>query len=196
MFIGVVVAGPALIRPVARFVGAPLPKLRGTAGKLARENAIRSPRRSSRTAVALTLGVALVGFITIFGASVKASLTKVFGQQLHADYLVSAGSGFAGGGMSPAATARIARLPQVSAVSGLRFSPAATRDPKTGAPQERFVTAIAPDIIERIIDPGKITGRLADVRDGAGVSRRLADALHLGIGSRLVAVCVAGARKS
>ena len=40
---------------------------------LARENAVRNPKRTSVTAAALMIGVALVGFITVFAASAKQS---------------------------------------------------------------------------------------------------------------------------
>ena len=42
-------------------------------GVLARENAMRNPRRTASTASALMIGLALVTFIAIFGASAKDS---------------------------------------------------------------------------------------------------------------------------
>ncbi|HVM40258.1 MAG TPA: ABC transporter permease, partial [Acidimicrobiia bacterium] len=68
MFIGLAILGPVIARPVASAIGRPLPAFRGMAGTLARENAIRNPRRTSATAAALMIGVALVGFITIFAS--------------------------------------------------------------------------------------------------------------------------------
>ena len=53
---------------------APLARVRGMAGTLARENAMRNPKRTSATAAALMIGVALVGFITILASSTKASV--------------------------------------------------------------------------------------------------------------------------
>ncbi len=69
VFMGVAVLGPILARRISRVLGAPLPRLRGMPGKLARENAMRNPKRTSTTAAALMIGVALVGFITILAAS-------------------------------------------------------------------------------------------------------------------------------
>src|SRR5207302_4512699 len=50
VFFGVAVLSPLIVRPVARFLGAPLPRLRGISGKLGRENAIRNPKRTAATA--------------------------------------------------------------------------------------------------------------------------------------------------
>ncbi len=94
MFIGVFVLGPVIARPVSRVVGAPLPRIKGMTGTLARENAIRNPRRTAATASALMIGVALVGFITIFAASAKASISVTLDRELRTDYVVTGGSGF------------------------------------------------------------------------------------------------------
>ena len=74
VFVGVAVLGPVIARPFTRVLGAPLPRLRGMAGTVARENAARNPRRSAATASALMIGVGLVAFITVFAASTKASI--------------------------------------------------------------------------------------------------------------------------
>ena len=69
VFIGVSVLGPTLARPLSRVIGAPLPRLRGVPGNIARENAMRNPKRTATNAAALMIGVALVGFITILASS-------------------------------------------------------------------------------------------------------------------------------
>ena len=70
-----VVLGPAIARPVSAGSAAPAARLKGMTGTLARENATRNPKRTSATAAALMIGVALVGFITIFAASAKESIS-------------------------------------------------------------------------------------------------------------------------
>ena len=42
---------------------APLERLRGVPGRLARENAVRNPGRTAATAAALMIGLALVSFV-------------------------------------------------------------------------------------------------------------------------------------
>ncbi len=89
VFIGVAALSPLIVRPVARFLGAPLPRLAKMSGKLGRENAIRNPKRTASTAAALMIGLGLVAFVSIFAQSVKASSDKILRETVKADYLVS-----------------------------------------------------------------------------------------------------------
>jgi putative ABC transport system permease protein len=73
LFIGIAYLAPLLVRPVAGAIGRPLARLRGVPGRLARENAIRSPRRTASTAAALMIGVALIAAVAVLAASFKAS---------------------------------------------------------------------------------------------------------------------------
>jgi putative ABC transport system permease protein len=73
LFIGIAYLSPLLVRPVAGAIGRPLARLRGVPGRLARENAIRSPRRTASTAAALMIGVALIAAVAVIAASFKAS---------------------------------------------------------------------------------------------------------------------------
>ena len=132
MFIGIAVLGPVVARPVAAWIGRPLPDLRGVPGTLARENAMRNPRRTSATAAALMIGVALVGFITIFASSAKASVRDIVGAQFTGDFVVDSGT-FGFGGLDPTVASRIAALPEVRAASGYRFSPMQIDGEGTGA---------------------------------------------------------------
>ncbi len=73
LFIGIAYLAPLLVRPVAGAIGKPLARLRGVPGRLARENAIRSPRRTASTAAALMIGVALIAAVAVIASSFKAS---------------------------------------------------------------------------------------------------------------------------
>ena len=123
IFIGIFIIGPVLARPISRFIGAPLPKVRGMTGTLAHENAIRNPRRTAATASALMVGVALVGFITIFAASAKASISSTLDAQLRTDYIVTSGSGIGMAMLPPAVAEGMAALPGLGAVSAVRYRP-------------------------------------------------------------------------
>jgi putative ABC transport system permease protein len=89
VFFGVAVLSPLVAGPMARAIGAPLPRISGVSGKLGRENAMRNPRRTASTAAALMIGLGLVSFVSIFAASIKASSTVALEQTLKADYIVS-----------------------------------------------------------------------------------------------------------
>ncbi|WP_436794466.1 ABC transporter permease [Actinospongicola halichondriae] len=123
VFLGVAVLGPIVARPLSRLLGSPLPRLRGVSGTLARENAMRNPKRTSATAAALMIGVALVGFITILASSVKASIADTVDNAFVGDLVIDSGF-WADGGFNPDLAASIAALPEVDAVGNLRNVPA------------------------------------------------------------------------
>ena len=61
------------------------------------------PKRTAATASALIIGVALIGFVTVFAASAKKSVSGVVDTQVNADLIVQPSGGFFGGfgGFSP-----------------------------------------------------------------------------------------------
>ena len=71
---GTVVLGPVVAKPVARLIGSPVPVLKGMTGSLARENAMRNPRRTAATANALLIGVGIVSLITVLYGSLRTSI--------------------------------------------------------------------------------------------------------------------------
>ena len=69
----------------------------GITGKLAVENAARSPKRTSATASALLIGVSLVALLLVFADSAKASIDKEISRGFTGDFVVmSEGGGFGG----------------------------------------------------------------------------------------------------
>jgi putative ABC transport system permease protein len=119
LFFGVSVLGRTVSLPLSRFIGAPLPRLRGITGDLARENAMRNPKRTAASASALMIGVGLVAFITIFVTSTKASLNDNLDRTFTGDIAVESGAGLSGG-IDPSLTEKLNTLPQVEAATGLR----------------------------------------------------------------------------
>src|SRR5260221_656111 len=71
-FIGVTVLGPLAARPLAYLIGYPLTRLRGCTGSLARGNTMRNPKRTSATAAALMIGLALIVATSVMVASARA----------------------------------------------------------------------------------------------------------------------------
>ena len=122
-FLGVAVLGPVLARPLAGFLGWPLPRVRGIAGHLARENAMRNPKRTSATAAALMIGVGLVGFITIVAASASTSIRGTVDKGFLGDFVVQSNAGVSGG-LPPAVASDIAALPEVAVAAAVRTGPA------------------------------------------------------------------------
>ena len=119
--LGVATLGPVIARPAVRLLGAWLPSARGVRGLLARENAVRNPRRTSATAAALMVGVSLVGAMTSFAASGKWSVQHSFDQEFRGDFVVDSG-GWQWGGFSKDLADELAKAPELTAVSGKRFT--------------------------------------------------------------------------
>ncbi|HMG62145.1 MAG TPA: ABC transporter permease, partial [Streptosporangiaceae bacterium] len=70
ILIGAFVLTPLLSRPLIALVGPLFARLYGVSGKLAKQNALRNPRRTAATASALTIGLTLISALTVIGASV------------------------------------------------------------------------------------------------------------------------------
>ncbi|MFW6719704.1 ABC transporter permease [Streptomyces sp. MAR4 CNY-716] len=86
--LAVVAAGPLLVRPVIRVLGGWFPRIFGSVGALSQRNALRNPRRTGATAVALMVGLALVGGMSVAAASMTKSFDEEIDRTLGADFLV------------------------------------------------------------------------------------------------------------
>ncbi len=155
-FLGVTALGPVIATPFARFVGLPMARFGGVPGELAQENAVRNPKRTATAAAALMIGVGLVGTISIFAASVKASTNSVIDRSVAGDLIIDSGN-LESGGLSPELAARISQLPEVAAVSGVRFGYAEV----DGA--TRNLTGIDPASYGDIVDLGVTDGSLGQL---------------------------------
>lgn len=178
LFLGVAVLGPVLARPASRVLGAPLPRLRGITGTLARENASRNPRRTAATASALMIGAGLVVFITVFASSARASFSQSVGDAARCDWVVA--TTYGQGGLSPRAGAAIADLPEVAAMSPLQYSPAEI----DGRPTT--LSAIDPVTVDRVADLEVVAGSVADLgTDEIAVQSVEAERRGLAVGDEL-----------
>ncbi|WP_329569783.1 ABC transporter permease [Kitasatospora sp. NBC_01266] len=138
LLIGVFVLTPLLSRLLIALLAPALQRIYGSPGKLARENALRNPRRTAATAAALTIGVTLITALTVVGASVNRAVDQAAGTDLKADYTVAM-QNFAQ--LSDQVGPQIAATPGVSASSVLRQVPV-----QLGA-DTRWITGVNPDSI-------------------------------------------------
>ena len=90
VFVAVAVLSPLIAGPAVAALAQPLPRIFRTPGRLARDNAARSPRRTAATAVALTIGLALVAMVLVVGQSLKDTFSENLSSAVRADYLISA----------------------------------------------------------------------------------------------------------
>ncbi|MEV5792588.1 FtsX-like permease family protein [Streptomyces sp. NPDC052192] len=170
-----VVLGPVASATAVRVLGAPVARLRGVTGGLARRNALRSPRRTAATAGALMIGVAVVSLFTVFGASLKATMDLTVSRSFAGDIAVSAPSFGAGGsGLSPRLAPAVARVPVVKDAVGLGKGVAEVN----GSGQALTVTD--PVTLGRVFDLGHVRGSLSALgADGIAITRKEADRQHL-----------------
>src|SRR3954447_1350877 len=115
---GVSLYSPKLVRPLARVIGAPLERLRGLTGRLARENSLRNPSRTAATAAALMIGLALVSFVTVFAAGLKASIADAIDKSFQGGLEIQNTNGF--DPIPTAVAAGVRRVPGVRTVSTLQ----------------------------------------------------------------------------
>lgn len=88
-FLGVLVLGPVLVRPLSALVGWIPRRLFGVPGRLAVDNSGRNPKRAATTTVALTIGVTLMTLISVVTASTRLTMTAKLDEQFPIDYLLA-----------------------------------------------------------------------------------------------------------
>ena len=118
LIIGIFVLTPLLSRPLIA-AAAPLMRIFGVSGKLARQNSVRNPRRTAATASALMIGLTLITGLTVIAGSVQKGVEKLATGSLKADYVVSMANQIP---LSPQVERKLARDAQVESLSPLRNS--------------------------------------------------------------------------
>ncbi|MGW1893168.1 ABC transporter permease [Streptomyces sp. NPDC002004] len=120
LIIGVFVLTPLLSRPLIA-AAAPLMRMFGVSGKLARQNSVRNPRRTAATASALMIGLTLITGMTVIAGSSQQAIDKMATAALKADYVVSMANY---NSLSPEVDRKLAAVDGVTATSPMRDAPA------------------------------------------------------------------------
>ena len=120
LFVAMIVLGPIAARPASLGIGRPLPAIRGIVGRLAQQNAARNPKRTASTATALMIGLGIVSLFLVINASIRASLDHMVDDRFRGDFVIDAGTGYTGGGLSGTIATDVGDLPEVDAASGIR----------------------------------------------------------------------------
>jgi putative ABC transport system permease protein len=187
MFVGVAMIATRVVRPLAFVLGAPGARFGGSAGSLARENAVRNPARTASTAAAVMIGLALITFVAVIGQGFKSSFTDAVNTLFIADYSVSAGA--SGDPLTNKAADAVAMAPGVTAVSQMRSSEAKVNEKTV------FVTGVD-ESLTKIIDitwkSGSNTVPEQLGTSGAFVTDQYADDNSLNVGSPLTIETPAG----
>jgi putative ABC transport system permease protein len=183
VFLGAAMLSPLLVPPLARAASWPLVRLRGLTGQLARENTLRNPTRTAVTASALMIGLALVTFVAVFAAGLKAGINDTIDRNFRGDFLLQNTDGFS---PIPAAASReVARLPGVAEVSPWRLS----RGKAVGIRGNTEVLGLDPKTAQSGIKIDWVKGSpatLANLQPGQTViDRKFADNHQLDVGDTL-----------
>jgi putative ABC transport system permease protein len=164
---------------------------RGITARLARENSVRQPGRTLVTALALTIGLGLVAFISVLAAGTKATIDSAVSRSFAGNLIVQ---NTQGEGAVPAAVAPAVRtVPGVGAVTAIAFTKGRVRDlSQAGSPvidEKSALTAIEPESFGQMYkiewEHGSAAALAALAHGGAIITKRFANAHHLTVGQRL-----------
>lgn len=193
VLLSVIVLGPVIAKPFVIVIGAPIRWIKGFTGHLSEENALRNPKRTAATATALTIGVALVGFLLVMAASLKAGFSSTIDKTVKANYLVvpvAGGDGTGSASLPSAVAAAVREVPGVEVVTPSRVTIA--RVAKETGIVNGFDTVQA----EKVIDFDVTEGSIRDLGlDEVAVKQQTADDNHWKIGSKIpMSFALSGAR--
>jgi len=174
--IGAIVISPAIAGPLVRALGFAYPRVFGTVGALALQNAERQPRRTAATASALMIGLALVTALTIFASSAKASVTGVIDRVLGADYLISNQTQRP---FPSQVAVDVAKVPGVAVASAVQLVPARVDG------RDALIIGVDPATLGAMVSLDFSSGSLADLgADGMVVDSSSAKDAGLKLGDR------------
>jgi putative ABC transport system permease protein len=182
LFFGISVIASRLVRPLSAVLGAPGERLGGAPGRLAKENAMRNPSRTARTAGALMIGLALVTFVATLGSGLRLTDKQALERQVRSDYVVGSTNGYdplvAGAGTA------VSRVPGVTVASNVRS------DTASAFGSDVDVTGVDPATIGTVYDyrwkEGSDHSLLELGFDGTIVRKSFAEANDLKVGSRFL----------
>lgn len=128
VFLGVLILGPVIVKPLAAFVGWLPGRLFGVPGRLALDNSGRNPRRSATTTVALTVGVTLMTLISVLVGTLRVTYAQKLDEQFPTDYMVQSQSG----GLPRALGEALRARPELASVVAIREADAKAGNGRTG----------------------------------------------------------------
>ncbi|HEX6256942.1 MAG TPA: FtsX-like permease family protein [Euzebyales bacterium] len=173
LLLGAALLARFVTRPLLRVIGWPVDQL-GIRGTLARENSIRNPQRTASTAAALMIGLGLVTFALIFGASLRESTTRTIDEQFVSDLQVRP-SDFST--FPTDVEDDVAALPEIAATTDMRFAQIGIDGRAGGA------AGIEPDELDAAWRLEATDGSLDDFdRGGMLVTDDAAERLGIGAG--------------
>jgi len=170
-FVGLVISGPSLARGTARLASH---GRRGGGWRMAARNVARSPRRAAATAMALTIGVAVVSAVAVTATSLRESVGQTVSAGNRADFILQpVGSG---AGLSPTAATAVRALDGVADVVELKYSGAQVDGVRS------TIVGVDPTDLGTVLDLGTGTGTLDLAPGSIAIARTEATTLGVRVG--------------
>lgn len=176
VLLGVAAAAPVISRPFLLVARAGYARVFGAIGNLAGQNSLRNPRRTTATASALMIGLALACTMAIVGDSAKSSVDRSIEENFIGDYVVS---NVFGQPFSASIADRMEAVDGVERVVRERFAVARLHgdEQAIGAADPETVDGLALEMVD---------GELADLADGTVlVSDEWAEEEDLAVGDTM-----------
>jgi putative ABC transport system permease protein len=180
VWVGVLILGPVLALVAARVIGTPVARGFKVTGKMAQGNASRNPKRTSRAAAPVLIGVALVTAVALMATTLKAQVREIFSKQFVGDYVVKTDDFTGFGGLSPDLSKKLNTVPEVDAAAGIGVKSAEV------AGKRAQITLVDPANVGKVFDLHLTSGSYADLSTSSiMVSDKKAKSAHLKIGDGL-----------
>ncbi|HEX3807774.1 MAG TPA: FtsX-like permease family protein, partial [Gaiellaceae bacterium] len=179
-FVGMALAAPRAVPPLASALGWPGSRIGGVAGTLARENSMRNPARTASTAAALMIGLALVSAVGVLASGIKTTFEHSVDHQFLGDYALTSQNGFTPTGVSSENALR--KVSGANVVSGVRAGQGSVQG------SDVSVTGVEPNVGKVIRIQWTAGGASVPAKlglDGAFISTNYAKDHHLALGSTL-----------
>ncbi len=117
IFMAIFVLSPLAAGPITSLLGWMFERPMGASGRLARRNAMRSPRRTAATAAAVMISITLVALASTLTGSIRGTINEVLSSGVDAEVVVQPANsqgGFAEGGFPTEVAERIGGVDQVA----------------------------------------------------------------------------------
>jgi putative ABC transport system permease protein len=186
LFVAVALVSPRLVPPLASVLGRPAARLAGSAGMMARRNAMRNPGRTAATAAALMIGIALVAFSAVLGNGMRESTKGAIADSVKADYVLVGQDGWSQ--IDPKATETAAGVPGVEVATGV------VQDRGRALGEKIGVDGVEPGAIGKVLGEEAFASLGNAGATGAVVTEKFADEHDLAVGEPLAVTAPSGRR--
>lgn len=176
--VGIVMVAPTALRPLIRLVGGSARA--SVPGQLAREAALRAPRRTAATVMALAFGLALMCFVSVVGASVKTATGEQYREVIAADVVIESAGQEMLGGVHASVYDEVREIAEVGTATRLKYGH--WKDGESTS----ALTGFDPAGISDVARVRMVAGELDALQDGGVViAERVAVERELTVGDEL-----------